>query len=85
MDNSEINFLMAKQNIFCDPSSEPSLRDGSNEGHNIFFYGDIRELPTFFLLPPFLSEACDNSNFQRYYFRIKIICCDPVIRNTSLG
>ena len=49
MDNSEINFLMAKQNIFCDPSSEPSLRDGSNEGHNIFFYGDIRELPTFSL------------------------------------
>ena len=33
-DNSKIIFLFLNENICCDPSLEPSLQDGSNEGHN---------------------------------------------------
>ena len=32
------------KNIFCDPSLEPSRRDGSNESHNICFHGKIRNI-----------------------------------------
>ena len=31
-DNSEIIFLISQKNICCDPSLEPSQRDGSNDG-----------------------------------------------------
>ena len=31
-DNSKINFLFFNENICCDPSLEPSRRDGSNDG-----------------------------------------------------
>ena len=44
-------FLFLKENTCCDPSLEPSCRDGSNKGHNIgFFYREIREnIPKLFL------------------------------------
>ena len=43
-------FLFLKENIHCDPSLEPSRRDGSNKGHNIGFCGEIREnIPKLFL------------------------------------
>ena len=31
-DNLMINFLFLNKNICCDPSLEPSRRDGSNDG-----------------------------------------------------
>ena len=31
-DNSKILFLFLNENIRCDPSLEPSQRDGSNDG-----------------------------------------------------
>ena len=37
MDNSEIIFLYTNDNIGCDPSLEPSRRDGSNEGSKCMF------------------------------------------------
>ena len=47
-DNSKMIFIFLSKNIhcdpsnmFCDPSSEPSQRDGSNEGSQNMFYGEI--------------------------------------------
>ena len=40
-DNSKIFFLFLKENICCDPSLEPSRRDGSNDGSQDTFYGEI--------------------------------------------
>ena len=38
-DNLKIIFLFLNVNIFCDPSLEPSRRDGSNEGsQNMFLW-----------------------------------------------
>ena len=37
-DNSEIIFLFLNENIHCDPSLEPSQRDGSNEGIQYMFH-----------------------------------------------
>ena len=34
-------FLFLKENIYCDPSLEPSRRDGSNDGSQICFHGKI--------------------------------------------
>ena len=36
-DNFGDNFNISHKNIFCDPSLEPSLRDGSNEGSQHMF------------------------------------------------
>ena len=36
-DNSNIVFLFLNQNICCDPSLEPSQRDGSNDGSQNMF------------------------------------------------
>ena len=35
--NLEIIFHLSPKNIFCDPSLEPSRRDGSNEGSQHMF------------------------------------------------
>ena len=35
--NSEIFFLFLNENICCDPSLEPSRRDGSNDGSQNMF------------------------------------------------
>ena len=35
--NLEIFFLFLIENIYCDPSLEPSRRDGSNEDDNLCF------------------------------------------------
>ena len=40
-DNSKIFFLFINENICCDPSLEPSRRDGSNDGSQDMFYGEI--------------------------------------------
>ena len=34
-------FLFLKENICCDPSLEPSRRDGSNGGSQYMFYGEM--------------------------------------------
>ena len=36
-DNSDIFFLFLNENICCDPSLEPSRRDGSNNGSQPMF------------------------------------------------
>ena len=32
------------ETICCDPSSEPSRRDGSDEGHNIRFNAELTQI-----------------------------------------
>ena len=45
-------FLFLKENLCCDPSLEPSRRDGSNDGSLNMFYGEIRIIiPKFPQLP----------------------------------
>ena len=45
--------------MFCDPSLEPSLRDGSNDGSQNMFYGEIWPIiPKLSLLPPSYLEQC---------------------------
>ena len=39
-----ISHISPRKNIFCDTSLEPSRRDGSNEGHNICFHREIRNI-----------------------------------------
>ena len=34
-------FLFLIETICCNPSSEPSRRDGSDEGHNIHFCAEL--------------------------------------------
>ena len=36
-DNAKIFFLFLNENILCDPSLEPSQRDGSNDGSQNMF------------------------------------------------
>ena len=36
-ENSKIIFLFLNENLCCDPSSEPSRRDGSNDGPEFMF------------------------------------------------
>ena len=38
------NFHILRLNIFCDPSTELSRRDGSNEGHNICVFEKHKNL-----------------------------------------
>ena len=40
-EHSKIFFLFLNENICCDPSLEPSRRDGSNEGSQNMFHGKI--------------------------------------------
>ena len=48
-------FLFLNENICCDPSLEPSRRDGSNDGHKICFYGEIwLIIPKLSLFPPLI-------------------------------
>ena len=43
--NSKIIFLL-NENICCDPSLEPSRRDGSNDGsQNMFLLGNMENYP----------------------------------------
>ena len=53
-DNSKISFLFLK-NICCDPSLEPSRRDGSNDRSQNMFYGEM-----WLIIPviPFDLEHC---------------------------
>ena len=45
-------FLFLHENICCDPSLEPSRRDGSNDGSQNTFYGEIwLIIPKLSLLP----------------------------------
>ena len=45
-DNSKIIFLFLNENIYCDPSLEPSLRDGSNDGsQNMFSWCNMDNSP----------------------------------------
>ena len=51
-DLSKIFFLFLNENISCDPSLEPSRRDGSNDRHKICFYGGVWKIfPELSLLP----------------------------------
>ena len=36
--NSKMIFLFLEENICCDPSLEPSQRDGSNDGSQVCFF-----------------------------------------------
>ena len=48
MDNSDIFFLFLNENICCDPSLEPSPRDGSNEGsQHMFSRSDMGNYPCY--------------------------------------
>ena len=42
-DNSKIIFLFLQENIHCDPSLEPSRRDGSNEESQCMFVWSNKE------------------------------------------
>ena len=45
-------FLFLNENISCDPTLEPSKRDGSNDVSQNMFYGEILLIiPSFSLLP----------------------------------
>ena len=45
-DNLKIIFLFLNENICCDPSLEPSRRDGSNdESQNMFLQRNIANYP----------------------------------------
>ena len=39
-----IILFISHQTICCDPSSEPSCQDGSDEGHNIYFYAELTKI-----------------------------------------
>ena len=46
-------FLLLNENIHCEPSLEPSRRDGSNEGLQRMFNEEIwKVIPKLSLLPP---------------------------------
>ena len=57
---SKIFFLFPNENICCDPSLEPSQRDGSNEGNNICFCGEIGII---ILKLPLLIWSTERNNF----------------------
>ena len=43
-------FLISHQNQCCDPSSELSHQDGSDDCHNIYFYAELKKnIPNHFL------------------------------------
>ena len=51
-DNFGIIILIFHLNICCDPSLEPSDRDGSNVGQNICFHGNLTGIiPSYHQLP----------------------------------
>ena len=51
-DTSKIFFLSLNENVCCDPSLEPSRRDGSIDGYNIRFKREIGTIiPNFPLYP----------------------------------
>ena len=59
--NSKIFFLFLNENIFCDPSFEPSRRDGSNDGSQNMFQ------------IPFLTGAlCLHKFYGKFYKMTKI-------------
>ena len=45
-DNPKLFFLISQQNIYCDPSLEPSRRDGSHdESQNMFKWRNMAKYP----------------------------------------
>ena len=58
-----IFFLFLKINRYCDTSLEPSRRDGSNDGSQIFFYGKIWiNIPKVSLLRILIWRTAANSS-----------------------
>ena len=61
------NFSYFSKTICCDSSSEPSQRDGSDEGHNICFYAELTKIvPNYHQIlllcsAPFSSWTCPVS------------------------
>ena len=52
-------FLFLIENICCDPSLEPSQRDGSNEGsQNMFLWRNIENYPLVIPVTPSYLELC---------------------------
>ena len=56
-------FLISQGKHTCDPSLEPSHRDGSNDGPQICFYGKIWiNIPKLSLLPVLIWRTAANSS-----------------------
>ena len=52
-------FLFLKENIYCDPSLEPSRRDGSNDGsQNMFLCRIMAKYPLITPVTPSYLEHC---------------------------
>ena len=57
-DNSKIIFLFLNENICCDPSLEPSQRDGPNDGsQNVFLW---RNMASFSIIFPVTSSYLEH-------------------------
>ena len=62
-DNSEISFLIYKENICCDPSLKPSPGDSFNDGsQNMFLWRNMANYACY----PFLSGALYLLYILRY-------------------
>ena len=53
-------FLYLDENIYCNPSLEPSQRDGSNdESQNMFFGKNLDNYPKIIpVIPSFVERCC---------------------------
>ena len=52
-------FLLLKENICCDPSLEPSLQDGSDDGSQIMFlWRNMVDYPLIIPVIPSYLEHC---------------------------
>ena len=80
-DNSKIFFLFLNKNTYCDPSLEPSRRDGSNDGSQYTFERSSMEKNTFIF--PFLSEALLLWLFYSYVIDIRLVFI--FISNTDIS
>ena len=57
-----IFFYFSLKPICCDPSSEPSGRDGSDDGSQYMFYTKLTKIvPNYHQIPTLLSKALNRN------------------------